>query len=85
MLRIFSPCFVVAASMVLAGASKADAAAGKNFPLLSDVPDRPKQVGQSARENEQDYQTQVEEMEAERREMIDRLEQLHPDPVQGGE
>ena len=85
MLRIFSFCFVVAVSMMLAGMSKTDEASGKGFPLLSDVPERPKQVSRSARENEQDYHAQVEEMEAERREMLDRLEQLRPDALEGGE
>lgn len=85
MLRIFSSCFVVAASMMLTGMSKTDEASGKGFPLLSDVPDRPKQVSRNARENEQDYHAQVEEMETERREMLKRLEQLRPDAVQGDE
>lgn len=86
MLRVFSLCFVVAVSMMmLAGMSETDGASGKGFPLLSDVPARPEQMSRSARENEQDYNSQVEEMEAGRREMLDRLEQLRPDAVQGGE
>lgn len=85
MLRIFPSCFVVVASMMLAGMSKTNEASGKGFPLLSDVPARSEQVNQSALENERDYHAQVEEMEAERREMLDRLEQLRPDAVEEGE
>ena len=85
MLRIFPPFLVAAASVVLAGMSGMDETSDEGFPLLSDVPERPAQVSRNVRENEQDYRAQVEEMEAERREMLDRLEQLHLGTVREGE
>ncbi|MCY4034427.1 MAG: hypothetical protein OXE98_03645 [Hyphomicrobiales bacterium] len=85
MLRIFLPCLVAAASVMLAAMSATDEASGEGFPLLSDVPERPAQVSRSVRENERDYHAQVEEMEAERRKMLNRLEQLRPVAVQEGE
>lgn len=85
MLRIFPPCLVAAASMVLTGMSGMDETSGEGFPSLSDVPERPAQVGRNVRENEQNYRAQVEEMEAERREMLDRLEQLRPGTAREGE
>lgn len=85
MLRIFLPCLIAAASVMLVGMSVTNEASDEDFPLLSDVPERPAQVSRNARENERDYHAQVEEMEADRREILDRLEQLRLGTAREGE
>lgn len=89
MLRVFPFCFVVAALMMLAGMSasvpKTEKAPNDGFPLLSDVPERPAQMNRNARENMRDYRVQVEELEAEHRDMLEHFERLPRNAEQGGE
>ena len=76
--------FLIAASVciVFAGVSWGEEVA--DFPLLSDIPERPAQVSREAGENERNYRELVSELEAERRNMLQQLEQLRRMYPQGG-